>query len=126
MRGPRDPLAKPLLFMRKAGMRGGAICRLSGSCSALPTAMQVSFGEVTWLGKNTRRLMKPAENGAYSIERMRSVVETEGRAAVSRRAALGSTARCRSRGARLGGSALAADTAGGGCTEGAGIAGALG
>ena len=93
MRGPRDPVAKPLAFIRKAGMRGGAICRLSGSCRALPTAIHVSLGDVTWLGKKTRRLMKPVECGAYSMERMRSVDETLGSEAACRRAAVGSTAR---------------------------------
>jgi hypothetical protein len=111
MRLLRDPLARPLAFIRKAGMRGGAICRLSGSCKALPTAMHVSFGEVMWLGKNTRRRMKPAECGAYWIDRTRSVSETEGSEAESRTAASGSNARCLSSGALLCGSVLGIDAA---------------
>jgi hypothetical protein len=55
--------------------------------------MHVSLDEVTWLGKKTRRLMKPVEYGAYSIERTRSVAEAAGREAASRRVAEGSTAR---------------------------------
>jgi hypothetical protein len=74
--------------------------------------MQVSLGDVMWLGKNTRRLMKPMECGAYSMARMRSVAETVGSEAASRRAAVGSTARCRNTGALLGGLALAGAVAG--------------
>jgi hypothetical protein len=55
--------------------------------------MQVSLGDVMWLGKNTRRLMKPKECGAYSMERVKSVSETMGSEAASKRAAVGSTAR---------------------------------
>ena len=47
--------------------------------------MHVSLGDVMWLGKNTRRLMKPVEWGAYSMERTRSVAEVVGNEAAMKR-----------------------------------------